>query len=211
MGRAFGRRAATHRRSARCLDHRGGHRRADGRLDRRAAAAQGIPRAAARHLRPPRHFVDLRRSDHRLRAARPRLCRRALWRDAGPDRFRQGRDFRQRADGRRDRAGARLRCVHARPRTDDRTVSRLYLFGASAGLRRGPRRPRSLPRRTAVRAGARAGAALCRRRHGAERPAGRARHPHRRAHGRHRPRLASRRRRASAPTKRWTAPSATRA
>ena len=37
------------------LDHRGRDRRADGRLDRRAAVAQGLPAAAARDLRQVRH------------------------------------------------------------------------------------------------------------------------------------------------------------
>ena len=49
-------------------------------LDRRAAAAQGLSAKAARDLRPPRHSADLRRSHHRLRPARLRVCRRALWR-----------------------------------------------------------------------------------------------------------------------------------
>ena len=40
------------------------------RLDRRAAAAQGLSRAAARDLRQARHPADLRRGDHRLRPAR---------------------------------------------------------------------------------------------------------------------------------------------
>ena len=105
---------------------------------------------------------------------------------------------------------ARLRCVHARPRADHRTVSRLHLLGASARLRRGPGDARSLPRRKVVRARASAGAALRRCRHGAERSAGRARHPHRRAYRRHRSRLASGRMSAPAPTRRWSAPSTMR-
>ena len=55
MGRASRRRARAHRRAARCLDHRGGDRRADGGLDRRAARAQGLSAAAARDLRQVRH------------------------------------------------------------------------------------------------------------------------------------------------------------
>ena len=42
MGRASGRRTRAHRRAARCLHHRRRDRRAGGRLDRRAAAAQGL-------------------------------------------------------------------------------------------------------------------------------------------------------------------------
>ena len=48
MGRASRRRARAHRRAARRLDHRGRDRRADGGLDRRAAAAQGLSPAPAR-------------------------------------------------------------------------------------------------------------------------------------------------------------------
>ena len=48
MGRASGRRARAHRGAARRLHHRRRHRRADGRLHRRAAAAEGLPAAPAR-------------------------------------------------------------------------------------------------------------------------------------------------------------------
>ena len=80
MGRASGRRARTHRRTARRFDHRRRDRRADGGLDRRAAAAEGLSPAPARDLRQVRHPADLRRSDHRLRPSRLCLRRRALWR-----------------------------------------------------------------------------------------------------------------------------------
>ena len=70
MGRASRRRSRPHRRAARRLDHRGRDRRADVRLDRRAAAAEGLSRAAARDLRQARHPADLRRGHHRLRPAR---------------------------------------------------------------------------------------------------------------------------------------------
>ena len=75
---------------ARRLHHRSRHRRADAGLDRRAAAAQRLLAKAARDLRPPRHFADLRRSHHRLRPARLCVCRRALWRRAGHDHLRPG-------------------------------------------------------------------------------------------------------------------------
>ena len=73
MGRASRRRARAPRRAARRLHHRGRDRRADGRLDRRAAAAEGLSAAPARDLRQARHPADLRRGHHRLRPARP--CR----------------------------------------------------------------------------------------------------------------------------------------
>jgi adenosylmethionine-8-amino-7-oxononanoate aminotransferase len=50
--RRTGRRAGAARRAARRLDHRRRHRRAHGRLDRRAHPAQGLSAAAARDLRP---------------------------------------------------------------------------------------------------------------------------------------------------------------
>ena len=130
---------------------------------------KGYLRAAARDLRPPRHLVDLRRGDHRLRPARPCLRRRALRRDARHDHVRQGHHVRRRAHGRRHRARRHLRRFHARPRACRRTVPRLYVFGASARLRRGAGDARSLSRRETVRAGEGAGAALCRRRDGARR------------------------------------------
>ena len=155
MGRASRGRARAHRDAARRLDHRRRHRRADGGLDRRAARAQGISGAAARHLRQARHPADLRRGHHRLRAARSRLRGRALWRHAGHDHLRQGHHIRHGADGRRDRAQGDLRCLHARPRARGRAVSRLHLFGTSARLRRRPRDARPLSRRGPVRARAR--------------------------------------------------------
>ena len=94
MGRASRRRARAHRRAARRLDHRRRDRRADGGLDRRAAAAEGLSAAAARDLRQARHPADLRRGHHRLRPARPRLRRRALRRHARHDHLRQGRHLR---------------------------------------------------------------------------------------------------------------------
>ena len=103
------------RRAARRLDHRRRHRRAGGGLDRRPAAAQGLPAEAARDLRPARHPADLRRGHHRLRPARLRLRRRALRRHAGHDHLRQGRDQRHRADGRRDRPQGHLRRLHEGP------------------------------------------------------------------------------------------------
>src|SRR5216684_4515871 len=69
-------------------------------LDRRAAAAQGLSAAPARDLRQVRHPADLRRGDHRLRPARPRLRGRALRRHPGHDRLCQGRHLGQRPDGR---------------------------------------------------------------------------------------------------------------
>ena len=78
---------------------------------------KGYLAAAARDLRQARHPADLRRGDHRLRPARPRLRRRALRRDARPSVLRQGRHLRRRADGRRDRARGRLRRLHARARS----------------------------------------------------------------------------------------------
>ena len=59
-----------HRRPARCLQHRRGHRRAVRRLDRLPAAAQGLPPAPAPDLRQARHPADLRRGHHRLRPSR---------------------------------------------------------------------------------------------------------------------------------------------
>ena len=64
---------------------RRGDRRAGGGLDRRAAAAQGLPAAAARDLRQARHPADLRRGHHRLRPHRPALRGADLRRHAGPD------------------------------------------------------------------------------------------------------------------------------
>ena len=101
MGRASRRRARAHRRAARCLHHRGRDRRADGGLDRRAAAAEGLSPAAARDLRQARHPADLRRGHHRLRPSRHGVRGRALRRHPGHDHLRQGRHLRHRADGRR--------------------------------------------------------------------------------------------------------------
>ena len=70
VGRPSRRRARGDRRAARRLDHRRRHRRADGGLDRRAAAAEGLSPAAARDLRQIRHPAHLRRGHHRLRPAR---------------------------------------------------------------------------------------------------------------------------------------------
>ena len=56
------------------------------------------------------------------------------------------------------------RRLHARPRARRGVLPRLHLFGASAGLRRRPRRARSLPRRGSVRAREEDRAALVRRR-----------------------------------------------
>ena len=67
MGRAPRRRAGAHRDAARRVHHRRRHRRADGGIDRRAAAAQGLPEAAAGDLRQARHPADLRRGNLRLR------------------------------------------------------------------------------------------------------------------------------------------------
>ena len=106
-GGASRRRAGAPRRPARRLHHRRRDRRADGGLDRRAAAAQGLSRAAARDLRQIRHPADLRRGDHRLRPARPCLRRRALWRHARHDHLRQGRHLRHGADGRRRSCASR--------------------------------------------------------------------------------------------------------
>ena len=155
MGRASRRRAGAHRRAARRHHHRRRDRRADGGLDRGAAVAQGLSAAAARDLRQVRHPADLRRGHHRLRPARPRLRRRALRRRPRHDHVRQGRHLRQRADGRRDRAQGHPRRLHARAGARRGVLPRLHLFGASAGLRRRPRRARSLPRRGPVRARAR--------------------------------------------------------
>ena len=138
-----------------------------------------------------RPAVDLRRSDHRLRPPRLRLCRRALWRASRHDHVRQGHHLGRGADGRRDRARRHLRDLHARARTRHRAVPRLHLFGASACLRRGRCDARSLSRGRFVRArqGARAG--LCRCGDDAQGSAERARHPHRRPERRHRSRLAA--------------------
>ena len=84
---------------------------------------KGYLQAAARDLRQARHPADLRRGHHRLRPSRPRLCRRALWRDARPDHLRQGRDLRHRADGRRDRAQGHLRGLHAAGRSTSSNCS----------------------------------------------------------------------------------------
>ena len=65
-----------------------------------------------------------------------RLRRRTLRRDARPFVLRQGRQFRRRAHGRRDRPRGRLQRLHARAGARDRAVPRLHLFGASARLRR---------------------------------------------------------------------------
>ncbi len=78
LGRASRRRARADRGAARRLDHRRRHRRAGRRLDRRAGAAQGLSREAAPDLRQARHPADLRRGDHRLRAARRRLRHRVF-------------------------------------------------------------------------------------------------------------------------------------
>ena len=110
----------------------------------------------------------------------PRLRRRALRRRPGHDHLRQGRDLRHGADGRRHRAQARLRRLHAGARARDRALPRLHLFGPSARLRGGSRDARRLSRRAAVRARQGARAEMVRRDHDPERPAERARHPLRR-------------------------------
>ena len=95
------------------VHHRGRDRRADGGLDRRAAAAEGLPAAAAPDLRQVRHPADLRRGHHRLRPPRPRLRGGTLRRRAGHDHLRQGHHLRRGADGRRRRARRHLRRLHA--------------------------------------------------------------------------------------------------
>ena len=78
--------------------------------------AEGLPAAAARDLRQARHPADLRRGHHRLRPARPCVCRRALRRQPRHDHVRQGHHLGHRAHGRRDRAQGDLRRLHARTR-----------------------------------------------------------------------------------------------
>ncbi len=183
MGRASRRRSRPHRRAARCLNDRSRDRRADVRLDRRAAAAEGLSRAAARDLRQARHPADLRRSDYRLRPARHRVRGRALRRAAGYDHVREGRDLRHRSDGRRDPAQGHLRRLHARTRARDRTIPRLHLLGASARLRGGTCDARCLSRRRPVRPRGRARRQMGRCRDEPEGHARRARHPHARPCG----------------------------
>ncbi len=75
---------------ARRREYRRGDRRADVRLGRRGAAAQGLPSAAARDNPQAWHPADLRRSDHRFRPRRRSLRRAALGRRPGPADLRQG-------------------------------------------------------------------------------------------------------------------------
>ena len=126
---------------------------------------KGYLQAPAGDLRQVRHPADLRRGHHRLRPARPRLRGRALRRHPRHDHLRQGRDLGRGADGRRDRAQADLRRLHARSRACHRAVPRLHLFGPSARLRGRARHARSLPRRGTVRARQGARAQMGRRRH----------------------------------------------
>ncbi len=56
--------------AARPVDDLGGDRRADRRLDRRAAAAEGLSQAPPADLRQIRHPPHLRRGDHRFRPPR---------------------------------------------------------------------------------------------------------------------------------------------
>ena len=113
VGRAPGQRTGAPDRVARCLDHRGGHRRADLRIRRRDAAADRLFEAPARNLRQARHSADIRRGDHRLRPRRQALRRPGLRRDPGPDDHGQGTDQRRRAHGRGVLASQDLRCLHA--------------------------------------------------------------------------------------------------
>ena len=82
-------------------------------------------------------LLDFRRGHHRLWPARLRLRRRTLRRGAGHAHLRQGHHQWCGADGRRDGARHHPRRLHERPGARRGADPRLYLFGASAGLRRG--------------------------------------------------------------------------
>ena len=88
--RGKGRGAGTPGDPARRREYRRGDRRADVRLGRRGAAAQGLPSAAARDHPQAWHPADLRRSDHRFRPRRRSLRRAALGRRPGPADLRRG-------------------------------------------------------------------------------------------------------------------------
>src|ERR1700704_932503 len=92
-------------------------------------------------------------------------------------------------------AKADLRGLHARARARGRALSRLYLFGPSARLRGRSGDARSLSPREAVRTRLHDRIDLRGGRDEPQRPAQRARYPHRRPHGRHRSRVATGRRR----------------
>jgi len=112
--RAFRRRAGAAGQSARRLHHRRRHRRADGRIDRRAAGAEGLSQAAARDHPEARHPPDLRRGHHRLWPARLRL--RAERYGVLPDMltFAKASPMAQ-PDGRRAGARHHPRRLHERP------------------------------------------------------------------------------------------------
>ena len=113
-------------------------------LDRRVAAAR---RVICERLRAicdtPRHFVDLRRGDHRLRPARPCLRRRALPRDADMITFAKGITSGAVPWAASSRAKGSTTPSCAAPSMSP-SCPRLYVFGASAGLRHGAGDPRSL-------------------------------------------------------------------
>ena len=98
MGGPSGGRSRRHLRAARPVDDRRGDRRAGGGLDRRAGSAGGLPRAAARDLRPPRNPADPRRGDHRVRTPGRGVRGRAVRDRARHDYHGQGADQRDGAD-----------------------------------------------------------------------------------------------------------------
>ena len=169
--------------------------------------AEGLSAEAARDLRQIRHPADLRRGHHRLRPARLRLRRRALRRHPRHDHLRQGRHLGHGADGRRDRAQAHLRRVHARARSTRSNCSTATPIPAIRSPARRPGDARPLSRREPVRAREDAGAEVVRRADDAEGPAERGRHPLRRPHRRDRSRADPRRRRACAAIRRSNIPS----
>ncbi len=134
MARSW-RRARADRDAARCLDHRGGDRRAGGGLDRRAGPAEGLSEEAARDLRQARHPADLRRGHHRLRPPRHAVCGRLFRRAARHHDDRQGRHQRRDPDGRGVREEGDPRRLHERTRASDRVLPRLHLFRQSDRLR----------------------------------------------------------------------------
>ena len=131
-------------------EHRRVRRGADRRLDRLPGAAERLPAAPARDLRPARDPARVRRGDHRRRPHRPELRRAELRRDARPHDDGEGADQRRAADGRGGRLRAHPRRHHGRgARGRDRVLPRLHVFRTPGRLRGGHRDARPLPRRKA--------------------------------------------------------------
>ncbi len=130
------------RRSDRRIAHRAGRRG-----ERRDRLPRCLSQTRARRVRPPRHPVDLRRGDDRLRTHRRGLCRAAVRRDARHLHVREGRDVGIRAARGRGRARIARRTLRR-----DAAAQRAYVQRPPAGDGRGRSGSAGISRRAAFRA-----------------------------------------------------------